>query len=56
MSQDLLLSIIIPVFNRQDVVCRSIASAIATFSGSDSPYEVLVVDAGSTDCSVNAIQ
>jgi len=56
MSQDLLLSIIIPVFNRQDVVCRSIASAIATFSGSDRPYEVIVVDDGSTDCSVNAIR
>lgn len=43
------LSIIIPVYNRQDVVSRSIASAIDCFSSSDRPYEIIVVDDGSTD-------
>jgi glycosyltransferase involved in cell wall biosynthesis len=56
MNEDLLLSIIIPVFNRQDMVCRSIASSIATFSGSTRAYEVIVVDDGSTDGSVQAVR
>lgn len=56
MSQDMFLSIIIPVFNRQSVVCRSISSAIATFSGSKKQFEIIVVDDGSIDGSVETIQ
>lgn len=50
------LSIVIPVFNRQEVVCRSVSSVIATFSGSGKPYEVIVVDDGSADRSVEVVR
>jgi glycosyltransferase involved in cell wall biosynthesis len=51
-----LLSIIIPVFNRQDVVCRSIASAIACFGQAGKPFEIIVVDDGSQDGSLEAVR
>lgn len=53
---DVFLSIIIPVFNRQDVVCRSIASAIACFKEASRTFEVIVVDDGSRDQSLKVIQ
>lgn len=43
------LSVIIPVYNRQDVVTRSIGSAIACLGATELPFEVIVVDDASTD-------
>jgi glycosyltransferase involved in cell wall biosynthesis len=46
------VSVVVPVYNRQDVIGRAIQSLVA--QAFDQPYEIIVVDDGSTDDSATA--
>lgn len=47
----MLLSVIIPAYNVEDVVADAMLSALAAARSCDLPYEVIVVDDGSADAS-----
>ena len=44
------LSVVIPTYNRADIVCETVASFLSLDSYE---FELLVVDDGSTDCTLN---
>ena len=46
-----MISIIIPVYNEEEAVGDDLDTIIQTMSGSDVPWEIIVVDDGSTDAS-----
>jgi len=50
-----LISVIIPVYNRRELVCRSVNSAIKTLNLSGQPFEIIVVDDGSIDGSAEQL-
>ena len=52
MSMENLVSVVIPTFNREKVVCRAINSAL---NQTHSNIEVILVDDGSTDCTPELI-
>ena len=49
MADTLALSVVVPVFNEEDNVGPLLAALTAVLSDLGRPYEILVVDDGSTD-------
>ncbi len=49
-----LISVVVPVYNRADVIRRAVGSLLG--QQFDHPYEIVVVDDGSTDDSVHGIE
>lgn len=50
------LSLVIPAFNEADVIARAVAEADAALAGLFREYEILVVDDGSSDDTVNIVR
>jgi len=49
-------SVVIPAYNEQDRLPRYITEVVSYFDGRDEPYEILVVDDGSTDDTAARVQ
>ena len=53
MSEDTLVSVVVPVYNGERFIDRTLASALAqTYD----PLEVIIIDDGSTDCTPYLIE
>jgi glycosyltransferase involved in cell wall biosynthesis len=50
------ISIIIPVYNEEGAIGDDLDTIIKTMSGSDVPWEIIVVDDGSTDASAEIVR
>ena len=51
-----MISIIIPVYNEEEALGGDLDTIIQTMSGSDVPWEIIVVDDGSTDASPKIVR
>jgi glycosyltransferase involved in cell wall biosynthesis len=51
-----MISIIIPVYNEEEAIGDDLDTIIKTMSGSDIPWEIIVVDDGSTDTSAEIVR
>jgi glycosyltransferase involved in cell wall biosynthesis len=51
-----IISIIIPVYNEEGAIGDDLDTIIQTMSGSDVPWEIIVVDDGSTDASAEIVR
>jgi len=51
-----MISIIIPMYNEEEAIGGDLDTIIQTMSGSDVPWEIIVVDDGSTDASAEIVQ
>ncbi len=51
-----MISIIIPVYNEEKAIGDDLDTIIQTMSGSDVPWEIIVVDDGSTDASAEIVR
>jgi glycosyltransferase involved in cell wall biosynthesis len=51
-----MISIIIPVYNEEEAIGDDLDTIIQTMSGSDVPWEIIVVDDGSTDASAEIVR
>jgi len=51
-----MISIIIPVYNEEGAIGDDLDTIIQTMSGSDVPWEIIVVDDGSTDASAEIVR
>ena len=51
-----MISIIIPMYNEEDAIGGDLDTIIQTMSGSDVPWEIIVVDDGSTDASAEIVR
>ncbi|MGA9350672.1 MAG: glycosyltransferase family 2 protein, partial [Anaerolineae bacterium] len=51
-----MISIIIPVYNEEGAIGDDLDTIIQTMSGSDTPWEIIVVDDGSTDGSTEIVR
>jgi dolichyl-phosphate beta-glucosyltransferase len=56
MSNDLLLSLVIPAYNEEKRIGSSLAQIIAYFQRNGYSYELIVVDDGSTDRTVEVVR
>jgi glycosyltransferase involved in cell wall biosynthesis len=51
-----MISIIIPMYNEEEAIGDDLDTIIQTMSGSDVPWEIIVVDDGSTDASAEIVR
>ncbi len=51
-----MVSIVIPVYNEEEALGDDLDTIIQTMSGSDIPWEIIVVDDGSTDASAEIVR
>jgi len=51
-----MISIIIPMYNEEEAIGGDLDTIIQTMSGSDVPWEIIVVDDGSTDASAEIVR
>lgn len=51
-----LLSFLIPSYNHQDYVCQTLDSVLADTKSGCADFEIVLIDDGSTDCSVGIIR
>jgi glycosyltransferase involved in cell wall biosynthesis len=51
-----MISIIIPMYNEEEAIGEDLDTIIQTMSGSDVPWEIIVVDDGSTDASAEIVR
>lgn len=51
-----MISIVIPVFNEEDCIEQLYLQLVSVLSGIEMDYEIIFVDDGSTDDSVNLIK
>ena len=51
-----MISIIVPVYNEEEAIGGDLDAIMHTMSGSDVPWEIIVVDDGSTDASPEIVR
>jgi glycosyltransferase involved in cell wall biosynthesis len=51
-----MISIVIPMYNEEEAIGGDLDTIIRTMSGSDVPWEIIVVDDGSTDASAEIVR
>jgi glycosyltransferase involved in cell wall biosynthesis len=51
-----MISIIIPMYNEEEAIGGDLDAIIQTMSGSDVPWEIIVVDDGSADVSAEIVR
>ena len=51
-----MISIIIPMYNEEEAIGGDLDAIMHTMSGSDVPWEIIVVDDGSTDASPEIVR
>jgi glycosyltransferase involved in cell wall biosynthesis len=55
-QDNVLVSVVIPMYNEEEAIADDLRLVLETMAGSGLPYEVIVVDDGSTDCSPEIVR